>query len=118
MPSNDDILLEEAFQQKPMNKATFLRLLGYVAPYRRTFQLNLLFTLLATASQLLGPKFVQIGIDRYLTHFTSQQAAYHGIFIISAIYLGNLLVGWTLSVAQVKSAIAVGQGAMNDLRLA
>ena len=118
MPSKDDILLEEAFAQKPMGKATFLRLLAWVRPYRRTFQLNLLFTLLATISQLLGPKFIQVGIDRYLTSFTSAQAAFRGILIISAIYLGNLLIGWFLSAAQVKSAIAVGQGAMNDLRLA
>src|ERR1043166_5672931 len=110
MPSNDDILLEEAFQQKPMNKATFLRLLAYVAPYRRTFRLNLLFTLLATASQLLGPKFVQVGIDRYLTNFSSAQSASRGILLVSAIYLLNLLFGWFLSAAQVKSAIAVGQG--------
>ena len=50
MASRDDILLEEAFEQKPLSKATFLRLLGYVRPYRRIFRLNLLFTLLATAS--------------------------------------------------------------------
>src|SRR5438132_6244286 len=101
-----------------MSKATFLRLLSYVRPYSRTVQLNLLFTLLATISQLLGPKFIQIGIDRYLTNFSSAQAAFHGILVVSLIYLGNLLFGWFLSAAQVKSAIAVGQGAMNDLRLA
>jgi ATP-binding cassette subfamily B protein len=83
----------------------------------RIFALNLLFTLLATASQLLGPKFIQIGIDRYLTNFTSRQMATHGILLISAIYLANLLLGWLLTVVQVK-AIRVGQGAMNDLRLA
>jgi len=118
MPSKDDILLEESFEQKPMSKATFLRLLQYVRPYRRAFQLNLLFTLLATLSQLLGPKFIQIGIDRYLTNSSSVPAASRGIFVVSLIYLGNLLLGWILSAAQVKSAIAVGQGAMNDLRLA
>ncbi|HEY2979614.1 MAG TPA: ABC transporter ATP-binding protein, partial [Anaerolineales bacterium] len=118
MASNDFILLEEEFAQKPMSKATFRRLLGYLRPYLRTFQLNLIFTLLATFSQLLGPKFIQIGIDRYLINFSNAQAAFRGILILSAIYLGNLLVGWLLSAAQVKSAIAVGQGAMNDLRLA
>src|SRR5437016_9594486 len=101
-----------------MSKATSLRLLSYVRPYLRTVQLNLLFTLLATISQLLGPKFIQIGIDRCLTNFSSAPAAFHGILQVSLIYLGNLLFGWVLSVAQVKSAIAVGQGAMNDLRLA
>src|SRR6266700_2013385 len=118
MGSKNDILLEEAFEQKPMSRATFLRLLRYVRPYRRLFRFNLLLTLLATLSQLLGPKFIQIGIDRYLTNFVSAQAAFQGILMISAIYLANLLLGWFLSVAQVKSAIAVGQGAMNDLRLA
>src|SRR5215510_3059253 len=118
MPNKDDILLEEAFQQKPMSRATFLRLLGYVRPYKRLFQFNLLLTLLATLSQLLGPKFIQIGIDRYLTNWVNAQAAFRGILAVSAIYLLNLLFGWFLSVAQVKTAIAVGQGAMNDLRLA
>src|SRR5438034_183911 len=101
-----------------MSRVTFLRLLRYVRPYRRLFQLNLLLTLPATLSPLLGPKFIQVGIDRYLTNFVRAQAAFRGILIISAIYLANLLLGWFLSVAQVKSAIAVGQGAMNDLRLA
>ena len=46
MPSKDDILLEEAFEQKPMSRATFLRLLSYVSPYRRLFRFNLLLTLM------------------------------------------------------------------------
>ncbi len=118
MPTRDDILLEEAFAQRPMDRTTFRRLFSFVRPYRRTLALNLVFTLLATASQLLGPKFIQVGIDRYLTNFSSVQAAMHGILLVSAIYLANLFLGWFLSVIQVKSAIAVGQGAMNDLRLA
>src|SRR3954451_13949675 len=118
MASKDDILLDEQFAQTRMSKGTFLRLMSYVKPYRRMFALNLAMTILATVSQLLGPKFIQIGIDRYLTNFTTAQAAMSGIFIISAIYLGNLLFNWILSAAQVKSAIAIGQGAMNDLRQA
>jgi len=115
---SDDILLEEQFSQKRMSAGTFRRLASYLRPYRRTFALNLLFTVLATISQLLGPKFIQIGIDRYLISFTSAQAAMWGIFVVSLIYLANLLLGWGLSIIQVKSAIAIGQGAMNDLRLA
>lgn len=118
MPSKDDLALEEEFAQKRMSKTTFFRLLSYTRPYRSQFALNLIFTFLATLSQLLGPKFIQIGIDRYLTNFTTTQAAMHGILLVSLIYLGNLFLGWFLSVAQVKTAIAIGQGAMNDLRLA
>ncbi len=118
MASNDDILLEEQFAQKQMSAGTFWRLASYLQPYRSTFILNMVFTVLATLSQLLGPKFIQIGIDRYLTDFTSAQVAMTGILVVSAIYLANLLLGWALSIIQVKSAIAIGQGAMNDLRLA
>lgn len=116
--SEADIAIEEQFAQKRMSKATFLRLMDYVRPYRRQFTLNLFFTILATVSSLFGPKLIQIGIDRHLTNFSSAQAAYWGIFFVSLIYLGNLVLGWLLSVAQVTSAIAIGQGAMNDLRLA
>ncbi|HXI50789.1 MAG TPA: ABC transporter ATP-binding protein [Candidatus Saccharimonadales bacterium] len=113
-----DLELEEAFAQRRMSRQLFRRLASFVRPYRRIFVFNLVFTLLATASQLLGPKFIQIGIDRYLTRWTNARAAYQGILVISGIYLGNLLIGWLLSVAQVKSAIRAGQGAMNDLRIA
>lgn len=118
MAANEDILIEEAFTQKQMSKAVFKRLMQYVRPYRKTFWLNLVFTLLATISQLLGPKFIQVGIDRYLTHVSSIDLALHGILVISGIYLLNLLLGWGLSIVQVKSAIYVGQRAMNDLRMA
>ncbi|MBI3868666.1 MAG: ABC transporter ATP-binding protein [Verrucomicrobia bacterium] len=113
-----DIELEEEFAQKRMTRALFLRLFGYVKPYRRLVALNLVFTVLATVSQLLGPKFIQVGIDNYLTRFSTKEAAIHGIFVISAIYLGNLLLGWGLTSIQVRTTIQVGQGAMNDLRLA
>ena len=113
-----DLELEEAFAQKRMSRTLFWRLASYLRPYRRIFFFNLLFTLVATASQLMGPKFIQLGIDRYLTRWEDAAAARHGILVISALYLANLICGWGLSVAQVKSAIQVGQGAMNDLRMA
>lgn len=118
MAANEDIQIEEQFAQKPMSRATFARLFRYVRPYRATFSLNLVFTLLATISQLFGPKLIQIGIDRHLTSFANMGDALNGILFISAFYLGNLLIGWGITIVQVKSAIAVGQGAMNDLRIA
>jgi ATP-binding cassette subfamily B protein len=118
MAKDDHIMIEEAFAQKRMSRALLRRLASYIKPYKRTFVLNLIFTLLATVSQLLGPRFIQVGIDKYLADFTNAQIAMRGILVVSLIYLGNLLLGWFLSVAQVKSAMRVGQRAMNDMRLA
>lgn len=116
MSKHKNIALEEQFAQKPMSKAIFSRLARTIRPYKKQFILNLVFTVLATASSLLGPKFIQIGIDRYLTDFSSAEIAFDGILMISVIYLANLFLGWYLSVAQVKAAVVIGQGAMNDLR--
>jgi ATP-binding cassette, subfamily B, multidrug efflux pump len=118
MAKDDHVLIEEAFAQKRMSKAIFRRLVQYVRPYRRIFYLNLILTLLATISQLLGPKFIQLGIDRFLADFKDMDGAMRGILLISVIYLANLLAGWGLTIAQVKTAIFVGQRAMNDLRQA
>src|SRR5438552_4236943 len=118
MASHEDILLEEQFAQKRMSASTFSRLASYVRPYKRTFFLNLVFTILATLSQLLGPKFIQLGIDRYLTNFSTARVAMIGIGIISAVYLVNLMFNWVLSIIQVRSAIAIGHCALEDLRLA
>ena len=118
MARHDHIMIEEAFAQRRMSGALLGRLASYIRPYKRTFFLNLVFTLLATVSQLLGPKFIQVGIDRYLADFTNVEIAMRGILLVSLIYLVNLLVGWFLSVAQVQSAMRVGQHAMNDMRLA
>ena len=78
MATRADIELDEAFARKRMSKETFLRLTRLLRPYRAAFALNLLFTLCATVSQLLGPKLIQIGIDRYLTQFSSAPAAMEG----------------------------------------
>jgi ATP-binding cassette subfamily B protein len=55
-------------------------------------------------------------MDRYLADLTTAAAARRGILLVSLIYLANLLLGWGLSSLQVRSAVRIGQGAMNDLR--
>lgn len=128
MAGHDDIALDEEFAQSAMRGSLLRRLFAYTLPYRRAFLLNLLLSVLATASTMLGPKLIQVGIDRYLTpalgeaaaggDSISSAAAARGIGMVSLLYLVNLVVGWFLSVTSVRSAITVGQGAMNDLRLA
>jgi len=117
MSAEVDPLLEEELAQKALTLGLVRRLAVCARPYRRIVLFNLIGTILAVTSQIFGPKLIQVGIDHYLSHITTSAAATKGILIISAMYLCNLLLGWGLSVAQIKSAIRVGQGMMNDLRL-
>ncbi len=118
MSENNDFLLEESLSQQRMSRAMFVRLAGYLRPYRRQVILNLLLTVLATALGLAGPRLIQMGIDRHLTRGVTTGNTGRGILIISLLYLGTLLSSWFVSVAQVKSVVRIGQNAMNDLRLA
>jgi ATP-binding cassette subfamily B multidrug efflux pump len=112
-----DILLDETFAQKSLSFAMLGRLLAYTRPYRTALVLTLCGTVLGVTSQLLGPYLIQSGIDRYMSHMTTRSDAMVGILIISALYLGNILVGWGLQVLRVRCSISVGEGIMNDLRL-
>jgi len=118
MSANEDVLLEEALALKPMSFALFRRLLSWARPYRTRLFLSIASSTLFVASQLLSPWLIRMGIDRNLSHITSSADANNGILFISFILLTNLLLGWRLSVMQVRSSIAVGQGIMNDMRLA
>jgi ATP-binding cassette subfamily B protein len=113
-----DVLLEEALARKPLSLTLLRRLFGRARPYRGFVVINLVGTALFTGSQLLGPTLVKFGIDRYLAHVTTRSYALHGIILISAAYLTNLLAAWGINVVQVKSGMRAGQGILTDLRLA
>ena len=122
MATHDDIALDEEFAQSSLRGSLLKRLFAYTHPYRRALYTNLALTLLATASALVGPRLIQHSIDHALSPVLaaggastalSESAAAHEILILSGLYLANLLLGWGLTVIQVRTSIETGQGAMN-----
>jgi ATP-binding cassette subfamily B protein len=109
--------LEDEWMQRPLSGTVLSRLLAWTKPYRTWLGLNFGLGLVIVSSQLLGPKFIQMGIDRYLTHITNAAEAGRGILIISAIYLANLMVTWVFLAWHYRIATQVGLNIMNDLRL-
>jgi ABC-type multidrug transport system fused ATPase/permease subunit len=109
--------LEDEWMQRPLSGTVLSRLLAWTKPYRTWLGLNFGLGLVIVSSQLLGPKFIQMGIDRYLTHITNAAEAGRGILIISAIYLANLMVTWAFIAWHYRIATQVGLNIMNDLRL-
>ncbi len=115
MPAPDP-LLEEEFEMRPMNGALLTRLSFYLRPYRVAVILSLLSSVAVVVCQLLGPRFIQMGIDRYLSHAGDVSVAMHGLLVISGIYLVSLVFTWIFSVTYVRQSFRAGQGAINDLR--
>ena len=127
MATHDDIALDEEFAQSSLRGSLLRRLFAYTRPYRRALYTNLALTLLAAASALVGPRLIQHGIDHALSPIlgsggpavpANTTAAAREILVLSGLYLVNLLLGWGLTIIQVRTSIETGQGAMNDLRLA
>jgi ABC-type multidrug transport system fused ATPase/permease subunit len=122
MSDYEDIALEEQLEQRNVTWPLFRRLFSYAKPYRNILIRTMIATLLATASTLMGPRLIQWGIDHYLLKVAqdglSQDKLMHGLLVVSGLYLGNLLLGWIVSVYQIRNAVRMGQGMMNDIRQA
>ena len=103
--------IEEEFAQRKMDTNLFRRLWAFTAPYRGRYYGNIGLALLATLSSLIGPKIIQIGIDRFMVKGDA-----HGVWIVSAIFLANLLVGWALTIVQTHSVTYFGEKVINDVR--
>jgi ATP-binding cassette subfamily B protein len=117
MSAGEDFLLEESLELKPMSFSLLRRIFALTRRYRWLVAANIGGTLLAVASQLIGPYLIRTGINSYLTNITSPARATHGVMLISGLYFANLLLGWALTVAQVRTAVTIGWRMMNDLRL-
>jgi len=117
MSTGEDFLLEEALDQKPMNFYLLRRLFTLTRGYRWLVAANVGGTLLAVGCQLLGPYLIRTGINAYLTNISSRDAAIHGVELIAGCYFANLLLGWGLTVLQIRTAVTIGWRMMNDLRL-
>jgi ATP-binding cassette subfamily B multidrug efflux pump len=104
---NEDEILGKAYDARLMR-----RILRYLHPYWRTLALALVFLLLYTGSQLLGPYITKVAIDRYIAN-----KDIHGLDLMALAYLGNVVLGFFFLFAQTYLTENTGQRAMQDLRM-
>ena len=104
----EDEILGKAYDARLMR-----RLLGYLRPYRWAVIGSILLLLLNAGADLLGPYFVKVAIDRYMT-----QGDLAGVARIAVFYLGALLAAFAFRYAQNFITQVVGQRVTYDLRMA
>jgi ATP-binding cassette subfamily B protein len=102
----EDEILGKAYDARLM-----ARILKYLRPYWKILALALLFLVLHTGTQLLGPYITKVAIDRYIA---SGDVA--GLDWMAALYLGTVLLGFLFLFAQTYAMEVTGQRAMHDLR--
>jgi ATP-binding cassette subfamily B multidrug efflux pump len=113
---------EEEALGKAYDSRLMRRLLQYLKPYRWRVVLALALVAVVTPLELAPPKLFQVAIDRFLVPGVRQSiteaAAWHGILLISVVFLGVLIFDFLAQYIQIRIMQRVGQQTMFDMRRA
>ena len=114
-----DIHEEEALG-KAYDSRLMKRLLDYMRPYRWRVITALALVAVVTPLELAPPALFRRAIDRYLEPSAhgklAEAAAWHGIIVISLIYLAVLIFDFLAQYIQIRIMQRVGQQTMYDMR--
>lgn len=96
---------------KPFDRSLFLRLMGYVKPFRKTLVLAGLFMLVASLTELAGPLILRYAIDGYIV-----PKDVPGLWRVILLYAVILIVNWTSTYYNTYLSTLAGQKAICNLR--
>jgi len=103
---SDEEVLGKAYDSRLMK-----RLLTYVKPYRKYVISAILLNVVVAAVPGFRPLLTEIAIDKYIAH-----SDYHGLFIISLILFGTLIVQSAIQYFMTYYMQYLGQRTIFDLR--
>ncbi len=102
--------MEEA-QKAPFNTAHFLRMMGYLRPYRRYALWVLLVLIISAGANLAEPYLLRVAVD-YGIQAQDLRTLY--MSVIGMVLLR--LVKWAAGYTRIYLTNAIGQGVLHDLR--
>jgi ATP-binding cassette subfamily B multidrug efflux pump len=118
--------VEEEVLGKAYDSRLMRRLVGYMRPYRKLVGISLLFLIVQSALQVLGPLLTKIAVDRYIQPNPARAAtfldpllpadAWTGLQRLGLLYLCVLAGSFVSEFAQTYLMQYTGQLAMFDLR--
>ena len=109
---SEEIHHEDEILGKAYDARLMARVLRYLKPYWKLLAVSLVFLLLQTGGQLLGPYITKVAIDRYIA-----QRDVHGLDLMALAYLGVVFFSFTVLFIQTYTTQYTGQRAMHDLRM-
>ena len=111
---------EEEALGKAYDSRLMKRLLDYLRPYRWRVIIALALVAVVTPLELAPPWIFRRAIDKYLepsAHgLLPEPAAWHGIILLSLLYLGVLIFDFLAQYVQIRIMQRVGQQTMYDMR--
>jgi ATP-binding cassette subfamily B protein len=116
--------VEEEVLGKVYDGRLMRRLLVYMKPYIGTISISVVFLLVQSVCQILGPLLTKTAVDRYLVPVQGASIfdpwlpkdPWQGILFIATLYLAVVLFSFVLDFGQTYLMQWTGQHAMFDLR--
>ncbi|KPV42594.1 ABC transporter ATP-binding protein [Alicyclobacillus ferrooxydans] len=93
---------------------SLLRLLPYAKPFRMHFILVMVLVVIFNGTNVLQPWLVKVAIDRDLSTANPQ---IHGLVVISALYVGSVVIGVVANYFQILVLQFSGQSIIRTIRL-
>ncbi len=107
----NDYRSEEEVLGKAYDSKLMRRLLGYIKPYKKYVIFAILLNIVVSSLGPLRPYLTEIAIDKYIAH-----KDYHGLFIISMLLFGSLLLQAVIQYFLTYYMQYLGQKTIYDLR--
>ncbi len=104
---SEDEVLGKAYDSKLMK-----RLLGYIKPYKKYVISAIILNIIVASLGPLRPVLTKIAIDKYIAH-----SDYHGLFFISMLLLGSLVLQAVIQYLLTYYTQFLGQKTIYDLRI-
>lgn len=104
-------LIDDEELEKPFDIEQFKRLMSYTRPYKKQLAITLVLMVIASICGLLGPLFLQIGIDNYIV-----KGDYQGLTLIALAFLSTNFINMLCMKQRVRIMSNVGQNILFKLR--
>lgn len=104
-------LIEDEALERPFEVSQFLRLLQYLAPYRKQLAAMLLLMAVASACGLLGPYILKIAIDDYMA-----VGRLDGLTFLALIFLAVNFISMLCMAQRVRTMSVIGQMVLFKIR--
>lgn len=105
-----------ATKRKPREgMSSLLRLLPFARPYVLQFSVVFVLVVIFSATSVLQPYLVKIAIDRDIS---GSHINVHGLYVITAVYVGAVLLGLITNYLQLIILQYAGQSIIRKIRLA
>ncbi len=93
------------------NSKQFIRLMGYVKPYKAKIGVTVFLMLVASAANLLGPYLVKVAIDSKIP-----AGDINGLLLLAAIIACTLVVNGVCLKFRIRTMTTIGQSIIHNIR--